>query len=119
MCKRYLAAVVQEDNLSLEHAPASRGRRVVAAVGEGAAAGRDVGGPTDAPERIIGGVRLLVEAADEASAATHCLGQRIEHLAAGGRDRREDLALDSVRRRQGCAARQFGRCTVMSTLGRT
>ena len=85
MLRLYLAAVVQEDNLSLENAAASRCRRVVATVGEGATSGCDV---TDASERIVGGVRLLIiEAADEAATAAHRLGQRVEHLA----HRREDL----------------------------
>ena len=86
MLRMYLAAVVQEDNLSLENAAASRSRRVVATVGEGATAGCDVG--SDASERIVGGVRLLIiDATDEAATAAHRLGQRVEHLA----HRREDL----------------------------
>ena len=103
LTRLYLAAVVQEDNICLEHAAASRGRRVVATVGECAAAGCHVGGAAaDAPERSVGGVRLLIEAPDETATAAHRLGQRVEHLAAG-RHRWEDLGLDSVRRRQGCS----------------
>ena len=88
--------------MCLKYSTASRVRGVVAAVGERAAAGGQVGGaPT---ERSVGGVRLLVEAADEATAAAHGLRQRVEHLAAGRRERCwRDLRLGSLRRRQVCS----------------
>ena len=90
--------------MCLKNPAASRVRGVVAAVGERAAAGRQVGGAPAPSERSVGGVGLLVEAADEAAAAAHGLGQRVEHLAAGRRERCwRDLRLGSPRRRQVCS----------------